>query len=139
MKTSVQQHFQYRYPSATHNFLPSQVNLGKILGNEGSIDIDAKGIGRAYHDVTIKPVRKQALTIPIHQSAFYRRAVSFNNLFAINSNGKGYLAMNSNGNIVLMYRLAKSAFQKKDSSIMPSDSVLADSIFKRICDDLDNI
>ena len=74
------------------------------------------------------------MTIPIHQSAYGKKVSDFNDLFK--PKGKNILARNVNGNLVAMFALAKSAFQKQDSSLMPTDDNLASGIFKALCQKL---
>ena len=70
------------------------------------------------------------LTIPMHSDAFHHSVRDFNDLFK--PKGKNILARNVNGNLVAMFALATSAFQKKDSSLMPPDEHLAGGIFRAI-------
>ena len=133
MTKSVKNWVQQRYPGSKH-YDPSKVNQGDSLGVIGTVNVDIPGINRAYHDVTIRPIRARALTIPIHQSAYGKKAADFNDLFK--PKGKNILARNVNGNLVAMFALAKSAFQKQDSSLMPTDDNLASGIFKALCQKL---
>lgn len=130
MTDNVKQHLQQRFPASKH-FDPNKVSLGDYSKDVGVTNVDIPGAGRAYHDVTIKPVSARHLTIPIHQSAYGKKAADFNDLFK--PKGKNILARNVNGNLVAMFALAKSAFQKKDPTIMPSDENLASSIFTALC------
>ena len=55
--------------------------------------IDVPGISRAYKDLHITPKFKSRLTIPMHQSAYGKKASSFTNLFFIKKkNKKEFLA-----------------------------------------------
>ena len=74
------------------------------------------------------------LTIPMHSDAFHHSVRDFNDLFK--PKGKNILARNVNGQLVAMFALAKSAFQKQDSSLMPTDENLASGIFKALCQKL---
>ena len=130
MTKSVKNWVQQRYPGSKH-YDQSKVNQGDSLGIIGTVNVDIPGISRAYHDVTIRPIRARALTIPIHQSAYGKKAADFNDLFK--PKGKNILARNVNGNLVAMFALAKSAFQKQDSSLMPTDENLASGIFRALC------
>ena len=133
MTKSVKNWVQQRYPGSKH-YDPSKVNQGDSLGVIGTVNVDIPGISRAYHDVTIRPVRARHLTIPMHQSAYGKKVSDFNDLFK--PKGKNILARNVNGNLVAMFALAKSAFQKKDSSLMPTDENLASGIFRALCQKL---
>ena len=133
MTNSVKNWVQQRYPNSKH-WDPNKVNNGKSIGLTGTTNIDIEGAGRAYHDVIIRPVRAKTLTIPIHSDAFHHSARDFNDLFK--PKGKNILARNVNGQLVAMFALAKSAFQKKDSSLMPTDENLASGIFRALCQKL---
>ena len=133
MSKSVKNWVQQRYPGSKH-YDPSKVNQGDSVGVIGTVNVDIPGINRAYHDVTIRPTHARHLTIPIHQSAYGKRVSDFNDLFK--PKGKNILARNVNGQLVAMFALAKSAFQKKDSSLMPTDDNLASGIFRALCQKL---
>ena len=133
MTKSVKNWVQQRYPGSKH-YDPSKVNQGDSLGVIGTVNVNIAGAGRAYHDVTIRPTHARHLTIPIHQSAYGKKVSDFNDLFK--PKGKNILARNVNGNLVAMFALAKSAFQKQDSSLMPTDDNLASGIFKALCQKL---
>ena len=133
MTNSVKNWVQKRYPNSKH-WDSNKVTSGKSIGLEGTTNVDIEGAGRAYHDVIIRPVRAKMLTIPMHSDAFHHSARDFNDLFK--PKGKNILARNVNGNLVAMFALAKSAFQKQDSSLMPTDDNLAGGIFKALCQKL---
>ena len=129
MTKAVKNWVQQRYPNSQH-WDPNKVTQGDSLGVIGTTNVDIPGAGRAYHDVVMKPVRARHLTIPIHQIAYGKEVSDFNDLFK--PKGKNILARNVNGNLVAMFALATSAFQKKDSSLMPPDEHLAGDIFRAI-------
>ena len=129
MTKAVKNWVQQRYPNSQH-WDPNKVTQGDSLGVIGTTNVDIPGASRAYHDVVIKPVRARHLTIPIHQIAYGKKVSDFNDLFK--PKGKNILARNVNGNLVAMFALATSAFQKKDSSLMPPDEHLAGGIFRAI-------
>ena len=133
MTNSVKSWVQKRYPNSKH-WDPNKVTNGKSIGLEGTTNVDIPGASRAYHDVIIRPVRAKMLTIPMHSDAFHHSARDFNDLFK--PKGKNILARNVNGNLVAMFALAKSAFQKQDSSLMPTDDNLAGGIFRALCQKL---
>ena len=133
MTKAVKNWVQQRYPNSQH-WDPNKVTQGDSVGVIGTTNVDIPGAGRAYHDVVIKPVRARHLTIPIHQIAYGKKVSDFNDLFK--PKGKNILARNVNGNLVAMFALAKSAFQKQDSSLMPTDDNLAGGIFRALCQKL---
>ena len=133
MTSSVKSWVQKRYPNSNH-WDPNKVTNGKSIGLTGTTNVDIPSAGRAYHDVNILPVRAKMLTIPMHSDAFHHSVRDFNDLFK--PKGKNILARNVNGQLVAMFALAKSAFQKKDSSLMPTDDNLASGIFRALCQKL---
>ena len=133
MTKAVKNWVQQRYQNSQH-WDPNKVTQGDSLGVIGTTNVDIPGAGRAYHDVIIRPVRAKMLTIPMHSDAFHHSARDFNDLFK--PKGKNILARNVNGQLVAMFALAKSAFQKQDSSLMPTDDNLAGGIFKALCQKL---
>lgn len=133
MTSSVKNWVQKRYPNSKH-WDPNKVTSDKGVGLTGITNVDIPGASRAYHDVIIHPVRAKMLTIPMHSDAFHHSARDFNDLFK--PKDKNILARNVNGNLVAMFALAKSAFQKQDSSLMPTDDNLASGIFRALCQKL---
>lgn len=136
LKFTTQRHFQTIYPGSNH-YSPKKVTNDKTAnGNKpaGSINIDVPGITRAYKNLTIRPIKSNALTIPLHRSAYGKKASSFSDLFVVKKkNGKAFLARsNGNGGITMMYYLAKQVFQKQDKRLMPSDQTFSNNIFSRI-------
>lgn len=133
MTDSVKNWVQQRYPGSKH-YDPNKVQQGDSLGVIGTVNVDIPGISRAYHDITIKPIRAKSLTIPIHQAAYGKKAADFDDLFK--PKGKNILARMQGNDLVAMFVLAKSAFQKQDKSLMPPDDHLAGGIFRALCQTL---
>ena len=88
--------------------------------------MDVAGASRAYHDVTILPRWKRALTIPIHASAYGRQAKDIEGLFR--PKNKNILAKVVNGELVPIFALVKRAFQPQDSTLLPTDETFAHNI-----------
>ena len=133
MTNSVKSWVQKRYPNSNH-WDPNKVNSERGVGLIGITNVDIPGASRAYNDINIRPVKAKMLTIPMHSDAFHHSARDFNDLFK--PKGKNILARNVDGNLVAMFALAKSAFQKQDSSLMPTDENLANGIFRALCQKL---
>ena len=133
MTSTIKEHISKRYPGSKH-WDPNKVKNGSSSKLNGETIVDIESAGRAYHDVTIRPIHAKNLTIPIHQSAYGKKVSDFNDLFK--PKGKNILARNVNGQLVAMFALAKSAFQKQDSSLMPTDDNLASGIFRALCQKL---
>ena len=129
MTSTVKEHISKRYPGSKH-WSPGKVKNGSSSKSNGETIVEIEGSGRAYHDVTIRPIRAKYLTIPIHQSAYGKKVADFDDLFK--PKGKNILAQHQGGHLVAMFALAKSAFQKQDKSLMPSDDVLSDNIFNAL-------
>ncbi len=130
--STVQNHFVRRFRPVYHD--PKKVTPGDAHGRaEGSANVGTADAGRAYHDVTILPVRRKRLTIPMHASAFGRKASDFDDLFYVKTKkGTELLGRNDGKGVTWMYALVKKAFQRKDPSIMPDDDTLASDALKNI-------
>ena len=136
LESQTRDHFRERFPGSKH-YDPSKVSAqqGKNTGTgpEGKADIDVPGAGRAYHDVTIRPVNRRAITIPLHQAAYGKKPSDVPGLFVYRSkSGSAFLAKSEGKELQLLWLLAKRAFQRQDGTIMPEDGSLATSIFSRI-------
>lgn len=135
LKFTTQRHFQKIYPSSNH-YNPKKVTNGSTSNGQkvsGEIVIDVPGITRAYKDLHISPKNSKHLTIPLHRSAYGKRATEFSDLFVVNKkNGKKFLAQKNGNGITFMYFLANSVYQKQDKRLMPSDETFANNIFSRI-------
>lgn len=95
--------------------------------------MDVPGVSRAYHDLTIRPRLRDALTIPIRREAFGKKAEDFPNAFVLKKkDGRAFIAQRENGHLVFLFRLVRSAFQRQDRSIMPKDETFTKNIVSRI-------
>ncbi len=121
-------HVQVRYPGSTHWAL-EKITKGQSTTNQGSVNVDVAGASRAYHDVTILPRWKRALTIPIHSIAYGKSVKDFEGLFR--PKNKNILAKVVNGQLVPIFALVKRAFQPQDSTLLPTDSTFAHNICAR--------
>lgn len=129
-------HFQTIYPGSNH-YNPNKVQPESTKQSYSAVTataiVDVPGVTRAYHDITIFPRIRKTLTIPIHRSAYGKKASSFDNTFIVKKkNGKAFIAQNNGGNLVFLYVLARRAFQPKDNGLMPSDESFAINIANRI-------
>lgn len=90
------------------------------------ISLSHPGMGRAFHDVEIKPgPGKKFLTIPQIAQAYNQRAYRVEGLVAIFQGPKGVrkglLAMpDGQGHLTVWYTLVPSVHQKRDPSLMPT-------------------
>ncbi len=97
-------------------------------GNAAEITISRPGIARAVRDVTIRPKRGRAITIPMHALAYGRRPAEFEQntgkaLFR--PKGSRILATtDKSGKITPMYLLSGAAFQKQDPTLLPGDDTV---------------
>ena len=91
-------HFITIYPGSTH-YNPDKVQPASISNGTNpaaTIDVDVPGVTRAYHDLDIRPRFRRALTIPMHRSAYGRKASSFNDTFVLKKkNGSRFIVQNS--------------------------------------------
>ena len=94
--------------------------------NTARIDIDIPGAGRAYHDVDIYPKNANWLAIPLHAAARGRNPREFKGLFK--PKNKNILALVQNNALVAMYALSRHVHQNQDSSLLPSDDNILESL-----------
>lgn len=125
------QHVESRYPNSKHwdpeKIQPSSRGIG--------VEIDIPGAGRAWHDVTIKPVKGSWLAIPLLALAKGTSPRDQEGLFRPwRSGGGGKMNVlakkTSGGALVFMYALAKKAFQKQDPSLLPTEEQTMNTIFE---------
>ena len=114
LESQTRDHFRERFPGSKH-YDPGKVNAqqGKktSTGPEGKADIEVPGAGRAYHDVTIRPVNRKAITIPMHQAAYGKKPSDVPGLFVYRSkSGSAFLAKSEGKELQLLWLLAKRAF-----------------------------
>lgn len=139
--STTKNHVSTIYPASSHynpdKVVEDQATDGAIAS--ASIAINIPGITRAYHNIDIKPRFRKHLTIPMHQSAYGRSAKDFNDLIYVKKkNSKEFLARKDGNGLTFMYYLAKSAFQKKDSRLMPTDETFTTNISSRLVSYLQN-
>lgn len=126
MSGIVKAYFKDRYPGSEH-WNPAKVGVDEAHSNKnvGTAYVDVPGAKRAYRDVTIRPRFRKFLTIPMHRAAYGMKAADFDDLFRVKAKGKDYLARKqADGSLMFMYALRKRVHQKRNPSIMPSDSNL---------------
>ena len=114
LESQTRDHFRERFPGSKH-YDPSKVNAqqGKktSTGPEGKADIEVPGASRAYHDVTIRPVNRKAITIPMHHAAYGKKPADVSGLFVYKSkNGSAFLAKSEGKELQLLWLLSKRAF-----------------------------
>lgn len=69
----------------------------------------------------------------MHQQAYGKKASDFTGTFVLRKkDGKSFIVQKQGGNLVFLFYLAKSAFQRRDSRLMPSDDNLGKNICSRI-------
>ena len=132
------QHVSERYPGSKH-WDPSKVNASASEStgqkSQGSIEIGIPGASRAYHDVTIMPKNAKHLAIPIHSSTKGKSPRDFTDLFK--PKDKNVLMQKQDTGIVAMFALAEQAFQKRDSTLLPTDAKYTEAIGSRYIQQLD--
>lgn len=135
MIQSVRSNFQMIYPGSKH-YDPQKVQpLSKTDGSrpEAVVSIDVPGVTRAYHNMNILPKLRNHLAIPMNALSKDKKPMDFDNtIFVRKRSGKEFIAQKVKNGLVFLFYLARSAFQKKDPKLMPSDETLADSAFSRI-------
>ena len=140
LTSTTRNHISSRFPGSTH-YDVDKVNEGKSKaspnGATGESIIDIPGFGRAWHDITIRPINAKMLAIPIHREAYGKSPKQFDNLFGIK--GRKVLFRKDGESLVGMFALANSAFQPQDASIAPSDEKYASEIGNQISRELDDV
>ena len=139
LKTMTVQHWNNKYPGSQH-FNGSKITESNGSSNNtsatGEVVIDAAGINRAYGDVVIVPIRAKCLTIPLHREAYGKPAGEIQGLFGVK--GKNALFVNKGQGLVAMYALVNRVIQKRDESMMPSDSSFKSVLGKRFIDEVES-
>ena len=113
LTSTTRNHISSRFPGSSH-YDVNKVNEGKSRtspnGATGESIIDIPGFGRAWHDITIRPINAKMLAIPIHREAYGKSPRQFaDNLFGIK--GRKVLFRKDGESLVGMFALANSAFQ----------------------------
>lgn len=138
LSKTTKDHLSTRFPGSKH-YDPNKVANGMsgVSGDKavGSVVIDIPGISRAYNNINIYPKKSEYLTIPMHSSAYGKKATDFKDLFPVKD--KYALFQRQGSGIVAMFALTKHVFQKQDQTIMPSDNTLANSIRNSYFENLD--
>ena len=139
LKTMTVQHWNNKYPGSQH-FNGSKITESNGSSNNtsatGGVVIDAAGINRAYGDIVIVPIRANRLTIPLHREAYGRPAGEIQGLFGVK--GKNALFVKKGQGLVAMYALVNRVVQKRDESMMPSDSSFKSVLGKRFIDEVES-
>lgn len=136
---------QQRHRGGRHHYYgqAARATTWHTTANDGFIVVDHVGIAQRYFGGTIRAKNGGALTIPVKDSPGEgRRASEFNDLFAVYNDGgmRGFLArLDASGNIEPLYWLRKSVTQKADSSVLPTDDELMDSMGDALTRELDRI
>lgn len=121
------EHVGQAYPNSTHWSL-DKIHEGPFMNDWGSTDIDIEGADRAYHEVKIYP-HGQFLTIPIHKMAYGKTASEIDGLFK--PKDKNILAKVMNGSLVAVFALVRRVIQRKDQTLLPTDSDYEEAIENR--------
>lgn len=105
------------------------VSVAINQSESSTISVTSPGISRALHDVEIKPVNGNWLTIPIHKLAYGKTAWEVSrtigvSLFRPGAKGKKkkvLSAVERGGKLVNFFALTKSVHLKQDRTLLPSD------------------
>lgn len=124
-------HIANRYPDSNH-YNPDKVSINETTQNSGQINVDIPGISRAYHDIDIKPINRNYLTIPF-LNAYGKKAADFSNTFVVTKkNGKKFIAQNTPTGIAFLFYLSKHVHQNQDETLMPNNDYLVEKIMDNI-------
>lgn len=121
--------------SPTGHYREEAVNLHSTDADSATVAVSIPGIARAYRDIDIRPVRGNALTIPIHAWAYGKTVaeVRDSGRDVFRPRKKDYLAtLDEGGELVALYLLRKHVHQPRDSSLMPADETLQESFLRGV-------
>lgn len=127
---------------SSNHFSPDKVSEPRISNDAVTVAINIPGITRAYHDIDIYPVEANALTIPLHESAYGISPREANDrgtyrLFRIKRDGVPGNVLYRNGDdgeLIPMYSLTQHVHQVRDPSLMPTDSKMTDEALQGALD-----
>lgn len=113
-------------------------NISTVTDTQATITISEPGLGLKVTGGTIRPIAAKALTIPVHQEAYGRRAATVEmitgwKLFVVRvGKAKATFLARSTGDdkLRLLYLLAKSATIKADPAALPDRLKLEDVALK---------
>lgn len=126
MTKDIKRHIQAKYPRSRH--WDTNKVTSSNTNNTGTTSINIPGAARAYHDITIKPKYAKHLAIPLHKMAYGISPKQLDLNLTVRNN-KMFLV---DKNLTFMYVLKDKVHQKKDSSLLPSDEMLANSIMTEV-------
>lgn len=138
LKSMTVQHWTNKYPGSQHFNESKIIELQGKWSNTsatGEIGIDAAGINRAYNDVFISPRGKNRLVIPLHREAYGKKPEDIPGLFGVKN--KDALFVKLGQGLSAMYALVNRVVQKRDESMMPSDSSFKNALGKRFIDEVE--
>lgn len=94
-------------------------------GQGVSVSIGSPLFARAFRDVTIRPIGRKALTIPIHALSYGQRVSSLQRqgmtIFRIPRTRILATRAEGSGELLPLYALASSITQRQDRTLLPSD------------------
>ncbi len=91
--------------------------------SEAVLTVKHPGITRAFRDVTIRPVEKQALAIPIHPMARgFQAEELWERMKLFIPKGGRVIATTLGGQLTPLYVLCKKVTQRQDRSLLPSSA-----------------
>jgi hypothetical protein len=108
----------------TGHLNPERKVTGEGKAEAAEIAIRIPGIGRAFEDKTITPVRSKYLTLPAAAESYGKRAREFNDLRLAVFKGGALLALvrREAGETRVLYWLKTSVLQRQDRTLLPSDA-----------------
>ena len=125
----IKDHWATRFPGSKF-YSPNCVTSSGAV-----VMIDNPGVGRAYHDVDIFPTNAEYLAIPLTD---YAKSLSspteMDGLFKIKNHD--VLARNEGGTLVCHYALSKHVHQSQDSTIMPTEDAMVNSVISVLLEEL---
>lgn len=123
----IKNHFAMKYPGSKH------YDPNKVTVVDDEIRIDVPGINRAYHDIDIYPINKQWLCIPL-EAAKGQSPYDIEGLFK--PKGHNVLMKEVGGMLTPFFALSKHVHQNQDSTLMPTDDEMFDTMIDQIFENL---
>lgn len=102
------------------NYIPGNVSLAGIQANKVIVNLNIKGIERAFRPIVILPKSTKYLAIPKKAEAANKSPKQIPGLFK--PKGLKVLAKNISGRLDIYYSLASQVYQPVDRRLLPTEN-----------------
>lgn len=97
--------------------------------DSATVTINSPGIKRVWGEVTIRPIKAKALTIPVHWLAYGKRVGELQRTMTVyRPKGSDFLATTIDQVMTPLYVLRAAVTLPQDRLILPSDAALGQSV-----------